>query len=107
MKATLAVLILVVSLAAQTVKDVVEFTIFKRNDSTRVVPGVEITLTKIDVLKQRYSIDLIVDGHKIEKRDLDIKVPFYFYVGANTQTHELLVTKVAADQIVGRLAYPK
>jgi hypothetical protein len=107
MKTALAIFFLAVTLVAQTARDITEFTIFKRSESIKVLPGVEIALKSTDITKQRYTIDLIVDGHKIERRDLDIKIPLYFYVGTNTQPHELLVTKVAADQIVGRLASPK
>jgi hypothetical protein len=59
------------------------------------------------VNKQRFKILLIVDGHTIEKKDLDIKIPIYFYSGTNTAPHELVITKVAQDQIVGRLVSPK
>jgi hypothetical protein len=107
MKNLTAILIIAVSLAAQTAKDVTEFTIFKRSAPVKVLPGVEITLKGTDISKQRYAIELTIDGHKLEKKDLDIRVPFYFYVGANSQPHELLVLKVAADQIVGRLSIPK
>jgi hypothetical protein len=107
MKTALALLILAVTLAAQTARDITEFTIFKRSEPVKVLPGVDIFLKATDVAKQRYAVDITIDGHKIEKKDLDIKVPFVFYVGTNTQPHELLVTKVAADQIVGRISSPK
>jgi hypothetical protein len=107
MKKLSAILILAVSLCAQTAREITEFTIFKRSEPVKILPGVEIGLKATDAGKQRYTIDLIIDGHKIERKDLDIKIPLSFYVGTNTQPHELLVTKVAADQIVGRLASPK
>jgi hypothetical protein len=106
MKTILAALILTVSLAAQAARDVTEFTLFKRNEATQI-GLVGLTLKSTDVNKQRFSIDVLTDGHRIEKKDLDIRVPFYFYVGANAQPHELVVMKVSADQIVGRLASPK
>jgi hypothetical protein len=107
MKTVIAVLLLAVSLGAQSAKEVTEFTIFKRSEPVKVLPGIEIALKGTDAVKQRCAIDLIIDGHKIERKDLDIKIPLYFYVGTNTQPHELLITKVAADQIVGRLSSPK
>jgi|WetSurMetagenome_2_1015567.scaffolds.fasta_scaffold456726_1 hypothetical protein len=106
MKTFLAILILTVSLAAQTARDVTEFTLFKRTEATQI-GQVGLTLRGTDVNKQRYSIDLLIEGHKIERKDLDIKIPLYFYVGTNAQPHELVVFKVAADQVVGRLASPK
>jgi hypothetical protein len=106
MKTALAVLILAASLAAQAARDVTEFTLFKRTEST-TIGQVGLTLKGTDAAKQRYAIELLIDGQKIEKKDLDIKIPLYFYVGANTQPHELVVTKVSQDEIVGRLASPK
>ncbi len=106
MKTLLAVLALAVSLAAQTARDITEFTLFKRNEPT-LIGQVGLTLKAADANKQRFSIELQIDGRKLERKDLDIQVPFYFYVGANTQPHELVITKVAQDQIVGRLASPK
>lgn len=102
-----AILILAASLAAQTAREVTEFTIFKRSEAVKILPGVEIALKTADAAKQRFAIDVTVDGHKIEKRDMDIRVPFYFVVGDNTQPHELVVLKVGVDQIVGRISAPK
>jgi len=107
MKTLIASLIIAVSLAAQTARDVTEFTIFKRSEPLNIVPEVGIVLKGTDVAKQRFKIDLIVEGHKIEMKDLNIKIPLTFYVGSNTEPHEFLVTKVAQDQIVGRLSSPK
>ena len=107
MKTAIAVLIVAVSLYAQSARDITEFTIFKRKEGVKILPEVEIVLKGTDVKKQRYKIDLIVEGHKIEKTDQDIKEPLYFYVGSNMQPHELVVMKVTDDQIVGRLAVPK
>jgi len=106
MKAIFAILVLTVTLAAQTARDFTEFTLFKRTESTQI-GQVGLTLRGTDVGKQRYSIDLLIGGHKIERKDLDIMIPLYFYVGTGPQPYELVVTKVAADQIVGRLAIPK
>ena len=106
MKTLLAVLILAVSLAAQAARDITEFTLFKRTEPT-LVGQVGLTLKGTDAAKQRFAIEIQIDGRKLERKDLDIQVPFYFYVGANTQPHELVITKVAADQIVGRLVAPQ
>ena len=106
MKKLLAILALAVTLSAQTARDITEFTLFKRKDPIKV-GDVSLLLKDVDVNRQRYKIVIIVDDHEIEKKDMDIKVPFYVYVGNNTSPHELVVTKVADNQIVGRLISPK
>lgn len=82
-----------------------EFMLFKRNQPTQV-GTIGLTLKGTNVGKQRFHLDLSVDGHTIERKDLDIKIPLYVYVGTNTQPHEIVVTKVEADQIVGRVSWP-
>jgi hypothetical protein len=106
MKILIATLFLALTLAAQTARDATEFTLFKRADPIKV-GDIGLILKSTDVNKQRYNVIIIVDDHRIERKDMDIKVPFYVYVGANTAPHELVVTKVAQDQIVGRLVSPK
>ena len=96
---------LAVILSAQTARNTVEFTLFKRNQPTQV-GELGLTLKSTDVKQQRFSLDVLVDGHTIEKKDLDIQIPLFVYVGKDTQPHELVVTKVAADQIVGRVVSP-
>jgi hypothetical protein len=106
MKPLIASLALAITLAAQTARDVTEFTLFKRKDPIKV-GDVSLILKGTDVNKQRYNLVIIVDDHSIERKDLDIKVPFFVYVGANASPHELVVTKVSDNQIVGRLISPK
>lgn len=104
LKQLLAVFILATVLAAQSA-DTIEFTLFKRSEPIQV-GDVGLVLRGTDVNKQRYALILVIEGHRIERKDLDIKIPLYFYVGENTQPHELVVTKVGQDQIVGRLRSP-
>jgi hypothetical protein len=102
----LALMALAVVLFAQSARNTIEFTLFKRNQPTQV-GELGLTLKGTDVKQQRFNLDLLVDGHTIEKKDLDIQIPLFVYVGTNTHPHELVVTKVASDQIIGRLVNPE
>jgi hypothetical protein len=106
MRQLLALLAISLVLSAQAARGVSEFTLFKRPQATQV-GEIGLILKGTDVKKQRFSVDLVVDGHTIEKRDLDIKIPLYIYVGTDAQPHELVVNKVGADQIEGRISSPK
>ncbi len=106
MRQFLALLAIAVVLSAQAARSTQEFELFKRPQPTQV-GEIGLFLKGTDVKKQRFSLNLVVDGHTIEKNDLDIKIPLYVYVGKDTQPHELVVTKVSADQITGRLVSPK
>jgi hypothetical protein len=92
-------------LAAQPAADTVEFTLFKRAEPIQV-GEVGLILRSTDVGKQRFALVLLIDGHRIERKDLDIKIPLYFYVGDRQEPHELVVMRVGQDQIVGRLRTP-
>ena len=106
MKTLITGLLIALSLAGQPAKNVTEFTIFKRAEPLGIAPDVSVVLKGTDIKKQRFKIELIVDGHTIELKDLNIKIPVTFYVGTNTEAHEFVVTKVAQDQIAGRLSSP-
>jgi hypothetical protein len=106
MRKILALFAIAVVLSAQAARNTREFELFKRPQPTQV-GEIGLLLKGTDVKKQRFSLNLVVDGHTIEKNDLDIQIPLFVYVGRDSEPHELVVTKVAADQITGRLVSPK
>ncbi len=89
----------------QTSPDTTEFTLFKRKDPIQV-GEVGLALRGTDKAHQRFQLDLTIDGQKLELKDMYTRIPLRFYVGTNTQAHELVVIRVADDQIVGRLVSP-
>ena len=87
-------------------RDYTEFTLYKRKEPIKL-DDISILLKKTDVKANRYTLELLVDDRKIEKKDRDVNEPLQFYVGNNRQPHELVVNQVGKDQIVGYLATPK
>ncbi len=87
-------------------RDYTEFTLYKRKEPIKL-DDISILLKKTDVKANRYSLELLVDDRKIEKKDKDVNEPLQFYVGNNRQPYELVVNRVGKDQIVGYLATPK
>jgi hypothetical protein len=107
MKTILAVFVLTLTLAAQSTRDVTEFTLFKQKEVSQVGP-VGLILKETDIAKQRFKLVLVIDGHETEHKDQNIQIPILFYTSATTERpYELVVTKVAKDQISGRLVSPK
>ncbi len=64
-------------------------------------------LAKADVKKNKYTVQLIADDKRVEKKDKNTNEPVQFYVTGSRQPLELVVNEVAKDQITGYLSVPK
>ena len=100
-----SLLALSVCLFAQSKTDVTDFMLFKRKDPIKV-GDVSLVLRGTDKNHQRYNIDLFIDNQRIEFKDQYAKIPIRFYVGTEMEAHEIVVTSVSDDQIVGRIVVP-
>jgi hypothetical protein len=85
-------------------RNYLEFMIFKSKGGTKL-GTISVVLQKTDVKAQRYSLDLIVNDRKIEKKDRTINEPLQFYQGPTL--YELVVNQVEQDKLTGYLASPK
>jgi hypothetical protein len=83
-----------------------EFNIRKTKDAQRV-GDISLLLKKTDPKKNKYTVDLIVDDQRVEKKDRTINEPVQFLTSKARQPYEVVVNKVSKDQIVGYLATPK
>ena len=87
-------------------RDYLDFEIYTLNSPIMVADGVSITLKNADPTNQRYSLELEVDGRKIEKDNREINEPLQFTVGLNRTLWELVVNQVGVGMISGYLARP-
>jgi archaellum component FlaC len=83
-----------------------EFRIGKAKQPQRV-GDVMIQLKKSDQKKNKFTIELVADDKKVEKKDKSINEPLQFYVSKARQPYEIVVNEVGKDLIVGYLATPK
>lgn len=85
-----------------------EFKITKGKTPQRIGP-VQLTLTKVDAKKSKYTVTVFVDDRTIEKRDKTAGEPVQFYVkgSARMAPYEIVVFDVAKNEINGYLATPK
>lgn len=83
-----------------------EFRINKSKDPQRV-GDITLKLTKADEKKNRFTIELVADDKKTEKKDKSINEPLQFYTSKARQPYEIVVNEVKKDQIAGYLATPK
>jgi chromosome segregation ATPase len=83
-----------------------EFTLGKTKAPQRV-GDILVQLKKVDVKRNRYTIEIVADDKKTEKKDKTVNEPVQFYTSKARQPYEMVVNEVRKDTIVGYLATPK
>ncbi|HLH38982.1 MAG TPA: hypothetical protein VKX39_07530 [Bryobacteraceae bacterium] len=83
-----------------------EFDLNKHN-MTQKVGDLTLTLKKVDPKRNRYSVLILADDKKVEKKDKTLNEPVQLYVSDNKQPDEIVVNQIKKDEIVGYLATPK
>jgi chromosome segregation ATPase len=79
----------------------------KKSKEPQKVGDIALVLKKADQKKNRYTVDLLVDDKRVEKKDKTINEPVQFLVSKARQPYELVVNEVSKNQIAGYLATPK
>ncbi len=89
-------------------RDIFEFTLVK-SAGLQQVGDVRMMLKKADAGRNRYTIELLSDDKRIEKKDKSLNEPVQFYSSSRNakQPYELVVNEVKKNTIVGYLARPK
>ena len=85
-----------------------EFTLNKGKTPHRVGP-VQVSLTKADQKRSKYTMTVFVDDRSIEKRDRTVGEPVQFYVKGSSRMapYEIVVFDVLKDRVTGYLATPR
>ena len=71
------------------------------------IGDVLLQLKKADVKKNRYTVDVVADDKKVEKKDKGVNEPIQFYTSKARQPYEIVINEVKKDLIVGYLSTPK
>lgn len=87
-------------------RNYVEFDL-KKTKAPQKVGDIAILLKKADSKKHTFTIDVIADDKRIEKKDKTLNEPVQFLVAKARQPYELVVNEVRKDQIIGYVAIPK
>jgi chromosome segregation ATPase len=87
-------------------RNIYEFTL-ARNGKMQKVGDIELTLRKADTGRNRFTIDVLADDKRVEKKDRTVNEPVQFYTSKARQPYEIVVNQVQRNQIVGYLATPK
>jgi chromosome segregation ATPase len=79
----------------------------QKGSATQKVGDVTIAMKKSDPKRNRYTVEVLADDKRVEKRDRTINEPVQIYVSDSKQPYEIVVNKVGKDELVGYLATPK
>ncbi len=87
-------------------RNIFEFDLRKSNTPSRVGP-IQVALKKVDVKRNKFTMDVIADDKRIEKKDKTVNEPVQFYVRGARPPYEIVVFEVTKDRAVGYLSTPK
>ena len=87
-------------------KDYYEFTLPKSGGLQRV-GGIQLALKKADVKRNRFTLDVMADDKRVEKRDKTINEPVQFYTSGTRAPLEVVVNEIRKEQVIGYLSVPK
>jgi hypothetical protein len=87
-------------------RNYIEFDLKKKN-APQKVGVIQLTVTKADPKRNRFTLNVIADDKRVEKRDRTVNEPVQLYVSGSRQPLEIVVNDVKKDEVVGYLAVPK
>ncbi len=79
----------------------------RKGQLTKKVGDVTLTLKKADAKRNRFTLDVLADDKRVEKKDKTINEPVQVYVSDNRQPYEIVINQVKKDEVVGYLSTPK
>ena len=83
-----------------------EFDINKKQADQRI-GNVTLRLKNADPKRNRFTMEVLADDKRVEKKDRTINEPVQVYVSGNRQPYEIVVNQVKKDDVVGYLSTPK
>ena len=83
-----------------------EFRIAKSKQFQKV-GNVQLQLTKADPQRNKYSLQMIADDMRVEKKDKTTNEPVQFYIAGTRQPLEIVVNHVTKGEISGYVSAPK
>ena len=79
----------------------------KKAGVAQKIGGIQLQLAKADPRKNQFTLSVVADDKRVEKKDRTVNEPVQLYVGGNRQPYEIVVNNVKKDEVTGYLAIPK
>jgi chromosome segregation ATPase len=87
-------------------RNIFELHLTRSKTPTHVGP-IQVTLTKTDPKKFKYTLTVVADDKTIEKKDKTADEPVQFYIKGAAHPYEIVIFDVAKDKVNGYLSTPK
>jgi hypothetical protein len=87
-------------------RNIYEFNLTKTKSPQHIGP-IQLQLRKVDTKHYKYTLDVIADDRRIQKKDRTVEEPVQFYVSGAHVPYEIVVYSVAKNRITGYLSTPK
>lgn len=88
-------------------RDYYEFSLSKAQRQ-RSLAGINLVFKKADPKRNRFTVDIVADDRRVEKKDRTTNEPVQFYVPSKARIpFELVINDIKKDLIVGYLSVPK
>src|SRR5260370_12851078 len=87
-------------------RDYVEFTLHKGKDPTHL-STISLQLKKVDPKKGEFTLYVLADDKKIEKKDRNVNEPLQFYTGKDRNLFEVVINAMDKDVVSGYMSSPK
>jgi chromosome segregation ATPase len=88
-------------------RDYYEFSLTKKQ-AQRLLAGVNLIYKKADTKRNRFTMDVVADDKRVQKKDRGINEPIQFYVSSKArQPYEIVINEIKKDTITGYLSTPK
>jgi hypothetical protein len=85
-------------------RNIIEFHVNRTKDFQKV-GDISVLLKKVDPKRNKFTLELLADDKRTERRDRNINEPVQFYVSKSL--YELVVNSVGKDSVAGYLSTPK
>ncbi|MFY9728175.1 MAG: hypothetical protein WAJ87_21960 [Bryobacteraceae bacterium] len=79
----------------------------KKNSPAQKLGNIQLQLAKADPKRNRFTLAVLADDKRVEKKDRTINEPVQLYVAGNRQPYEIVVNDVKKNEVTGYLAIPK
>ncbi len=87
-------------------RDYIEFTVDGKGKPVNV-GSITVELRGTNPSRHQFTVALVVEDKRVEKRNRTINEPIYFYTHGARQPLELVVNQVQKNKVVGYLSVPK